>query len=933
MAGSLDSWLASRGFTDIFLDHRSIAGGVKWRDALRTSAGSARVILCLVTEHWLRSVECFNEFRAAWYMGKRVIPLLTLDANYQLNDDGKDRLSEILAEDQGIDISACVGSDLVFKEDRAPETATKVLDSLREAGALAKVGLDPEAFAIDKTAKPTPFPGLSAFGDDDFDAALFFGRSREIAHTLEELRKMRAERDLRPLVILGASGAGKSSLLKAGIIPRLRREAPAWLPLRAFRPGADPLLNFAEAISKTYADFGHQEAYGVIRDRLLLKWKNAERSQNKELTDRGFDTLEDALEAEGLQLRASANRQNATILVSVDQAEEITRADDSSGEALSDYLRVALAARKSNWQIAFTIRTDSFPELQKHRRFQDLQARGYDLRAIPVFRFDNVVEEPAKRYGVDVDVNLIDALMEDAPKEDALPLLAFATQRLWHQYATTNRLTKANYDAVGGLRGLIEDAAERALRGIEPSQDLPLPSSALSARIDQLGASTFVPPLAQLNEQGATIRRVSNWDGFSEEQQELLDRFDRWRLIVRKGAETGGGTVEVAHETLFREWGRLRDWLEPERMRLESLRGLKATARTWERHDKIPTYLDHRDVRLKDALELTRNPNYASRIDLIDGSYLEACQLAQNAERRAKFRGRVALSILATGLIGSALAWWQQDYLSARYHHFVNVAPFILSEDAEQKLKHSETFSECRRDDLCPEMVVIPPGNFLMGTDSEHAGGYSVPQHEVSIQKSFAVSKYEITFDQWDTCVSQKGCDEISDDGIGRGNQPALNVTWHDARRYVDWLSKITGKEYRLLSEAEWEYAARAGTNSAYHWGEQIGTNNANCRGCGSKWDDKKTAPVGSFAPNKFGLHDMHGNVLEWCADKWHMTYFDKLTFDGEAWVSGNSTLRVLRGGAWRNEPPLLNVVARVGYPTDVRSELVGLRVARSISQ
>ena len=125
--------------------------------------------------------------------------------------------------------------------------------------------------------RPTPFPGLTSFGDDDADAALFYGRSREIAQAMDALRQMRAAAERRPFVILGASGAGKSSLLKAGIIPRLRREAPAWLPLRAFRPGADPLLNFAEALARSLADFGKVEAHGVIRDRLFGAWSNAER--------------------------------------------------------------------------------------------------------------------------------------------------------------------------------------------------------------------------------------------------------------------------------------------------------------------------------------------------------------------------------------------------------------------------------------------------------------------------------------------------------------------------------------------------------------------------------------------------------------------------------------------------------------------------------
>ncbi len=380
---------------------------------------------------------------------------------------------------------------------------------------------------------------------------------------------MRAERDRRVYVILGASGAGKSSLLKAGIIPRLRREAPAWLPLRAFRPGADPLLNFAEALARTYADYGKNEFHGVIRDRLIDAWSKAERSGDTELSGAGLATLQAALEAEAYALRAAANRAAASILISIDQAEEIARAETASADALADYLRVALAATASSWQLAFTVRTDSFAELQTHRRFQNLQARGYDLRAVPTFHFTSVVEDPARRYGVEVDDALIDALMADAPDEDALPLLAFALERLW-PYAA-HELTKESYNRMGGLTGLIEDAAERALRGIGPDQDVPLPSGAVPKRLDELGAATFVPALAQISDSGAPIRRVAEWTSFNEEQRDLLAVFDRWRLVVRKGAETGGGTVEAAHEALFREWARLKGWLEPERARTPRL--------------------------------------------------------------------------------------------------------------------------------------------------------------------------------------------------------------------------------------------------------------------------------------------------------------------------------------------------------------------------
>jgi len=266
-ASALEAWLCASGFGDIFVDHHSIAGGDKWGEALRASAGACRVVLCLVTPNWLSSIECFSEFRAAWYMGKRIIPLFLLPPAQGLDEEAKKRFAQVCAEDQGIDLMPCLNAESGLNIDADRDAASRLKTGLRAAGANSRVGLDPQAFATDAKLRPTPFPGLASFGDGDADAALFYGRSREIAHTLEELRKIRAERDLRPFVILGASGAGKSSLLKAGTIPRLRRETPAFLPLRAFRPGADPLLNFAEALSRTLADYGRREAHGLIRDR------------------------------------------------------------------------------------------------------------------------------------------------------------------------------------------------------------------------------------------------------------------------------------------------------------------------------------------------------------------------------------------------------------------------------------------------------------------------------------------------------------------------------------------------------------------------------------------------------------------------------------------------------------------------------------------
>ena len=142
---------------------------------------------------------------------------------------------------------------------------------------------------------------------------------------------------------------------------------------------------------------------------------------------------------------------------------------------------------------------------------------------------------------------------------------------------------------------------------------------------------------------------------------------------------------------------------------------------------------------------------------------------------------------------------------------------------------------------------------------------------------------------------------------------------------------EMTGRPYRLLTEAEWEYAARAGTTTAYYWGDEIGKANANCNGCGSQWDNRETSPVGSFKPNAFGLYDMSGNVLQWVEDCYHDNYDDAPT-DGSAWTSGDCSRRVVRGGSWYSDPQYLRSADRFGYATDFRSGDLGFRLARTLN-
>ena len=192
-----------------------------------------------------------------------------------------------------------------------------------------------------------------------------------------------------------------------------------------------------------------------------------------------------------------------------------------------------------------------------------------------------------------------------------------------------------------------------------------------------------------------------------------------------------------------------------------------------------------------------------------------------------------------------------------------------------------------------------------------------------------------MTFAEWEACLRAGGCTrDPSDQDWGRGRRPVVGVHWKDARAYVEWLSRVTGERYRLLTEAEWEYAARAGSTSRYSWGKKTGKGRAHCSGCKSEWDGKRrTAPTGSFPPNRFGLHDMHGNVWEWTEDCWRKTY-EGAPVDGSAYLApglggkGKCALRVLRGGSWLNPAWSMRSANRSGFSFAINQN-VGLRVAR----
>lgn len=215
-----------------------------------------------------------------------------------------------------------------------------------------------------------------------------------------------------------------------------------------------------------------------------------------------------------------------------------------------------------------------------------------------------------------------------------------------------------------------------------------------------------------------------------------------------------------------------------------------------------------------------------------------------------------------------------------------------------------------------------------MGSNSDDPS--ERPAHQVSINQPFAIGKYEVTVEQWAACVDAGACPRIASEANAAKNSPIRDVSWDDAQTYVKWLSKTSGKPYRLPTEAEWEYANRGGTSTRYWWGDQMAAGRVNCKGCGEPWQQDAPANVGSFAANRFGIYDMNGSVWEWVGDCWHTSY-KGAPADQSLWDDQYCRVRVIRGGSWRDGVGYMMASTRFKYDASVRYAQNGFRVAKDL--
>jgi formylglycine-generating enzyme required for sulfatase activity len=778
-----------------------------------------------------------------------------------------------------------------------------------------------------------PYRGLEAMTETDSD--YFFGRMRETVEVLNAL----AAPDRLP-VLIGNSGVGKSSLAQAGVLAALKRQAwpeqaganewpgvfkesRQWCFL-SLRPGTDPLKALVESFLNVW---GYQATDPQRLDH--------QKGWIERLRDRKA-TVSDLIDAtEGRRNELGRPKPPAFFLY-VDQGEELyVRAEQTQASRFSELLAQALPDQRLRTMMS--MRADFLGSLHADKPL--FKARQQiDIPPLGEEELHEVVSRPAQLLGARFETERLAEIISRRAAEDsvkdvgALPLLSYTLDDMWSRMVRqgdgTLRLPAESFE-LGGV--LVERA--NAFLAAHPR------SEAALRRILTLRCAT-------VHKDSEPTRRRAAREEFSDEEWRLVSELADHpnRLLATSTIDSGETYAEVAHEAVFRRWDKLREWIAAEREFLIWRTGLEAARRAWR---------DTPDALKPDALlmgaALSQAESWlAKRAEALSSRDREFIVLSIERERKVRGRARrvqALFYLLVVGIIGSLLFVLNESAIKAEWRWFAterpfitaNISPYVLNPAAERALKPGDSFRECASDqakDYCPEMIVVPAGSFMMGSPPTEKGRYDSegPQHSITIAKPIAVAKVELTFDELDTCVAYGDCaPAATDNGWGRGQRPAIIVTSDDVERYLAWLSRITGKLYRLLSEAEYEYAARAGTQTAYPWGDDIGKNNANCVGCGSQWDNRQTAPVGSFAPNKFGLYDMVGNVWELVEDCAHDNYKDA-PVDGSAWIEGGDCRRRIgRGGPWSNAPRDLRSASRYINATNARPGHLGFRVGRTL--
>ena len=672
VADEIRTWLAEQGHRSVFLDFdpaHGIPAGRDWEQELYRNIRACRAVIVLCSEHSMTSRWCFMEITHARALGKPLFPVKIDDCDV----DG------VLTDRQVV----------VFNGNREEALA-------RLWNGILAAGIDP-ADAFDWDGSRSPYPGLLAFQEED--ASIFFGRDDEIGEGLDLVNKVRRLGQTGLVMVLGASGSGKSSLVRAGLVPRLRRDTERWLVVDPFRPRDDPARGLAVVLSRAFERVGRtlpwQRIYewlGEAMERVLpgdeeaapppeaAEAEQAEKARFLEQIEQlkqslpkgagaqaarylrllhaavneddarfpangahsGHEGGHDLLGALAEDLRLRSNRPEARVLLLIDQFEELLgHGPEHPNTRFLQLLRHSLDRPSGPILALGTMRSDFLSQFQNSPALLDVRYESLSVGPMSPEDVAQVIEKPAQLAAIDLEPGLVQALVADAETEDALPLLAFTLRELNERYGDDGLLEIHEYrERLGGLQGAVAKAADEILAAerVDAAQEALLRKAFLS--------------MVRIMEDGTPARRPAHWDELPAEIHPLLEKFVQGRLLVA-GADADGRTLEVAHEALFRSWDRLVLWLDENAEALRLRREIRMASGSWEAGERAleDLWRGGRLARARELIESGDLPLEPLGYEFVEASYwAEQAHIQAEEARRKKALRRTRIFAAVVGV-------------------------------------------------------------------------------------------------------------------------------------------------------------------------------------------------------------------------------------------------------------------------------------------
>ena len=681
-------WLQENGWDEYFLDlepERGIAAGERWERALYQAATRCEAVLFLISRNWLASPWCLREMELAYKLNKHLFAVL-------IDDTPRAEVPKTISPWQMANLHR--GQDHTLIEVKLPDQRLAQVTFSRSGLATLKEGLrraqiDPVHFPWPPESEPdrAPWRGLEPL--ESKDAGIFFGRDGQTIGALDKIRALREAAPPRLMAIIGASGAGKSSFLRAGLIPRLKRDDHNYLVLPVIRPEGGALKALTASLGQRALELKLGLAQHDIGKVVSQATEGHPEGLSALLTRMAEAARPPVIDGEAAPPPA--------IVLPIDQGEELFHSSGrAEGPAFLSLLGRLLLLDRPRLVALVTIRSDSYDLLQRARELEDIRHEAFSLPPLARGNYADVIRRPLEilnRHLVNSSRSLkfdpaiierLTATLDEGAGRDALPLLAFTLARLYRDFHARGHISVADYDAMGGVGASIDAAVDSALARAARDR-----RTADGAALQDMLRQAMIPRFAGIDpETGTARRRTARYDTLPAKELPLVDALIEERLLARDN-----GTVEPAHEALLREWKALTQWLAEDREQLIALEGVRRAAADWLANGQRKDYLAHREGRLASAEGLAIRPDLWGGLTDSDHAYLRACREAENAAHASRERV-IRVSAVIVGLFFLAAlgaAWFAWDRHRTAQSNLRNAQQAEMDELAQLALSRAES--------------------------------------------------------------------------------------------------------------------------------------------------------------------------------------------------------------------------------------------------